>query len=187
MRILVVEDDRLLARRMAREILDMGDEVIGPFAGANEAMPCPGQVDAAILGMKPGEAHSFRIADSLRERGIPFLFLTGHDPHPVPSRFRNEKVYSKPGPAWILLRDLRHRHAIRLARSASVTIEEVVREMLAKAQRVMRERAPAERLVEAVLKTAIKAPRHAETGEEMRCWLFRLLEEELKLRRRHFH
>lgn len=68
-----------------------------------------------------------------------------------------------------------------------MTIEEVVREMLAEAQRVMRERAPAERLVEAVLKTALKAPRHAEAGEEMRCWLFRLLEEELKLRRRYFH
>lgn len=76
-----------------------GWTVIGPFASNAAAMEAvDSQVfSAAVLDLDLGEALSVPTAMLLREREIPFLFMTGHDAAAViPDEFQGERCLVKP-------------------------------------------------------------------------------------------
>ncbi|UFM66918.1 response regulator (plasmid) [Paracoccus sp. MA] len=187
MRILVVEDDYFLAEQLTTEILELGDSVVGPFADVHDAILCDDRIEAAILDVKLGDETSFCIADSLKSSGIPFLFLTGGHHELVPPRFRDARIYSKPSHARPMLHDLHAQHD-RLPVRPSESIETIVVDMLVQAQRVMPDRASAERLVEAALKSAVAMTERGQAEQELKAWLLRLLGKEYaKRRRRHLN
>jgi DNA-binding response OmpR family regulator len=97
-RILVVEDEALIAMDLARVVRRAGCEVVGPAGRVEEALRlAAGQpIDAAILDVNLGGEESFGVADALARRGVPFAFLTGYDGTVLPGRFRGRLVIRKP-------------------------------------------------------------------------------------------
>ncbi len=100
MRILVVEDEYLVAMAVESALITLGFEVLGPFptieqtlAGLN-AGPAP---DGAILDLNLRGRSSMPIAEVLRARDIPFVFATGYEVEPsVCSRFPSASWLRKP-------------------------------------------------------------------------------------------
>src|ERR1044072_7855955 len=79
MRILIVEDDYLLAAALAAEMQARGAEGIGPAATLAEALGAVERhwLDRAVLDVDLGGETSCRIADLLDSAGIPHLIATG--------------------------------------------------------------------------------------------------------------
>ena len=76
-RILVVEDEYLLADDLNNALADAGAHVLGPAASVEDATALIGNeatIDAAILDVNLRGDMVFPLADALRERGIPFAF-----------------------------------------------------------------------------------------------------------------
>ncbi len=79
-RILVVEDEALIAFEIEEVIKDAGGVVAGPFATGDEALRLieNENISAAILDMQLWEDTSLPIARRLADKNIPFLFYTAH-------------------------------------------------------------------------------------------------------------
>ena len=98
-RVLVVEDDYLLAQDLLEELLRCGAQVMGPVASVAEALallqssPPPYM---AILDIKLGDGLVYPVADALRARGVPFIFATAYDRCDIPRAFADVTVAQKP-------------------------------------------------------------------------------------------
>jgi DNA-binding response OmpR family regulator len=79
-RILVVEDEALIAFEIEEVIKDAGGVVAGPFATVDEALRLieNENISAAILDMQLWEDTSLPIVRRLADKNIPFLFYTAH-------------------------------------------------------------------------------------------------------------
>lgn len=79
-RILIVEDEALIALELEQTVLDLGYEVIGPAASNDEALQLVAshRPDAALLDMNLGRETSERSAMELFRLGVPFLYCTGY-------------------------------------------------------------------------------------------------------------
>jgi len=99
MRVLVVEDNFLIADAIA-DVLDKGGiKVVGPVPTLREGLSIArsAAIDGAVLDIKLTDGHCFGIATILRLRQIPFIFLTGYDPDElVPEIFRSHHALQKP-------------------------------------------------------------------------------------------
>jgi CheY-like chemotaxis protein len=96
-RVLVVEDNALIALELESTLLDRGVTVVGPFASVAAALPSVGNgLDGAVLDINLGDEDVFPVADALTDAGIPFLFLTGHSDSKLPGRHRARPVLRKP-------------------------------------------------------------------------------------------
>ncbi len=107
LRILVVEDDFLLALRLETLLGDAGYDVVGPAARLDQALTLIENepVDAAILDVNLNGTLVFPLADALARQGAPFLFLTAYsDDHVYPKHLRGRPRLGKPqGDNGILL------------------------------------------------------------------------------------
>ena len=97
-RLLVVEDDYLVAMEIAWALERAGAEVIGPAPTVEAAPDALEQTapDGAILDINLGAKMAFSVADALLARGIPSIFATGYDAHVIFSRFVPVKRCEKP-------------------------------------------------------------------------------------------
>lgn len=79
-RILVVEDEGLIAMLIGDAILDEGGVVVGPAPNLDRALALARDegIDAAVLDCNLAGQLSDPVADILVTRGIPFLFATGY-------------------------------------------------------------------------------------------------------------
>lgn len=77
-RILIVEDDFLVATGLARHMTRLGFEVLGPFARIEDAYLAREDADLAILDFNLGDHSSIDLAHALVERNTPILFVTGY-------------------------------------------------------------------------------------------------------------
>lgn len=81
-KILVVDDQFLLALEIADIIEDQGHEVLGPYSTVDQALSHVERdpPDTAILDINMGEGQTTEpIARALKERNVPFAFLTGYN------------------------------------------------------------------------------------------------------------
>ena len=80
MRILVVEDEPLLAMASADLLADSGCTVAGPVSSVKQGMRLIEQeaIDGAILDINLRGEMVFPLADALAERSIPFVYVTGY-------------------------------------------------------------------------------------------------------------
>jgi DNA-binding response OmpR family regulator len=78
--ILLAEDDMLIAFDIIDFLKSAGCEVIGPFAGASEALTAAAthNIDLAVLDINLRGEAVWPVVEVLRERGVQFLFLTGY-------------------------------------------------------------------------------------------------------------
>ncbi|RYC28853.1 response regulator [Lichenibacterium minor] len=126
MHVLVVEDEALLADVMADELEAFGIVPLGPcpsVASAMEAIRDSARLDGALLNVQLRGELLFPIADELRLRGIPFVFVTGNDPT-VTQGYPDAPVHSKPAEIAdvlaslaALIRERRERSAASPARA----------------------------------------------------------------------
>jgi DNA-binding response OmpR family regulator len=78
-RVLVVEDEAVIALDLKAILEEAGATVIGPartLLAASE-LAASGDLAAAILDVQLGDGTVFPVACMLADRGIPFLFHTG--------------------------------------------------------------------------------------------------------------
>ena len=80
-RILIVEDEALLALELQLAFEDEGAEVLGPALSlmtALETVAHAREIDFAVLDVDIAGEEVYPIAEILLQRGVPFLFHTGH-------------------------------------------------------------------------------------------------------------
>lgn len=97
-RVLVVEDEPLVAMEMEMILRDLGCEVAGPAATLAEALRLAATVrglDAAVLDINLGGQGSFPVADLLAGLGVPVLFASGYSQLP-PGRVGTAPLLRKP-------------------------------------------------------------------------------------------
>jgi CheY-like chemotaxis protein len=77
-RVLVVEDDALVALDLQCLLREAGYRVVGPAATIEEAerLIARGSIDGAVLDVQVQGLVPVAFADSLADRGIPFIWLT---------------------------------------------------------------------------------------------------------------
>ena len=88
MRILIAEDELLLADELAHFFASVGATVVGPVPAVAAARLHLDRVDAAVLDINLKDGTVFPIADELFLMGVPFVFFSGMDANSVPDRFR---------------------------------------------------------------------------------------------------
>lgn len=98
-RILVVEDN-FLAAEVVRDMLETsGCAVVGPVGRVDDALRLAEQeeLDAAVLDVNLNGEWCFPVARMLRQRGVPFIFLTGYDDTAIiPAELRPARRLGKP-------------------------------------------------------------------------------------------
>jgi CheY-like chemotaxis protein len=99
-RVLVLEDETLVSMMVEDMLLDLGCEVLGPFAKLDQALEFVGQadggIDAALLDVNLGGIRSFPMAEALADKGVPFVFTTGYDESGLPDAWRGRPTLRKP-------------------------------------------------------------------------------------------
>ena len=98
-RVLVAEDEYLLASKMVAAFAELGVETIGPVGTVKRALDLVehgGRLDGAVLDIKLRDGVVFPVAEALRARGVPFVFTTGYNKHAIPDRYQDVARYEKP-------------------------------------------------------------------------------------------
>jgi CheY-like chemotaxis protein len=110
-RILVVEDEMLVAALLEDRLAALGCRVIGPATAVADALELlkTEEVDAAVLDVNIGGEKVFPVADALAARNIPFLFATAYGAGGVVEPHNRRDVLDKPYQARAL------EHALRSA------------------------------------------------------------------------
>jgi CheY-like chemotaxis protein len=97
-RLLIVEDEVLIAMDLEVMVQQLGCTVLGPFASPDKAI-CSvrdNRIAGAVLDINLGGARVWSVAEVLEELGIPFALASGYSTNEVPERFRSHAVLSKP-------------------------------------------------------------------------------------------
>lgn len=97
-RILIVEDEALLAIHLEDLLTGLGHRVIAIATRIDRALVLAreSEIDIAILDVNVAGSQSFGTADILRGRGIPFVFATGYGIEGLLEGYRHEPTLRKP-------------------------------------------------------------------------------------------
>lgn len=97
-RVLIVEDQAILAFEMQTLLQQIGCEVVGPVGNLNQALEAARteRLDGAVLDVNLDGEPVYPVADILHERQIPFLLATGYGIEALPERFLRCPVLEKP-------------------------------------------------------------------------------------------
>lgn len=97
-RLLVVEDEALVAMLVEDALLDAGFTVIGPAATVEEALGLLRHElpDVVVLDLNLAGETSTPIADELAARGIPYVIATGYGASGLPPGHQHALVLAKP-------------------------------------------------------------------------------------------
>lgn len=81
---------------MAAALAAQGSSVIGPFPRVDDGVRAVDEyVEAAILDIRLDNDLIYDVADMLRSRNVPLIFVTGYDDM-VPERFKRVRKVVKP-------------------------------------------------------------------------------------------
>ena len=97
-RVLVVEDESLVAMLIEDMLSDMGYEVVAVAARFDQALEAARTIgaDLAILDLNLAGTRTDAVAEVLRARGIPFMFATGYGAAGVTAEWSHVPVVQKP-------------------------------------------------------------------------------------------
>jgi CheY-like chemotaxis protein len=104
-RILVVEDEALIAMDLQALLEEAGYRVLGPANSCEAALAIidKDEPDVALLDVNLGRTDAFGVAAVLAERKTQVIFLTGHTAHKLPQAHRHLPLVSKPYLPQVLL------------------------------------------------------------------------------------
>ncbi len=98
LRILVVEDEMMVAMLMEDMLQDLGHLPVGPAARLEAGMEMASSeiLDLGILDVNLAGVKSFPIANLLTARGIPLIFATGYGRNGLDDLYPGVPVIAKP-------------------------------------------------------------------------------------------
>lgn len=98
MRVLVLEDEFLIAMMTESLLIELGVEVVGPVGDAATAMALieDDGLDGALLDINLEDGDSFDVARRLCQDEVPFAFVTGNKAKVLPEDLRDTKRVVKP-------------------------------------------------------------------------------------------
>lgn len=97
-RLLIVEDETMVAMLLEEMLLDLGCQVVGPARTVDMALATieSEKFDGAIVDVNLRGTRADPIAAALKDRGVPFVFATGYGQAGIDERFMDVPVIQKP-------------------------------------------------------------------------------------------
>src|SRR5581483_2284668 len=97
-RILVVEDEMLIAMMIEEILMDLDCVIVGPASRVDAAVQLAKTepLDAAILDVSIRGGKVYPVAEQLLARGIPFIFASGYGDWALPEAFQTQPRLTKP-------------------------------------------------------------------------------------------
>jgi DNA-binding response OmpR family regulator len=97
-RVLLLEDEALLAMLIEDMLLEMGFDAVDVFASLPEALAKAegSEFEMAILDVNVGGLTSYPLADVLKARNVPFFFATGYGRDTLTDDYANIPTLQKP-------------------------------------------------------------------------------------------
>ena len=98
-RILVVEDEYLVAMSLAEALQDAGSIVLGPVPSVDKAIKTiesEPHIDGAVVDVNLGGMLAYPVADLLIAKKIPFVFTSGYEDNLLRERYSQVKNCPKP-------------------------------------------------------------------------------------------
>jgi len=96
LRILLAEDEYLVARALKSYLNDAGATVVGPAASVRDSIRLleANPLSGAILDIRLGQELAYSVADRLNASQVPFVFYSG-DCSRIPERYANVRCIEK--------------------------------------------------------------------------------------------
>lgn len=97
-RVLVVEDETLIAVLIEEALQELGCVVVGPVGRLDDALRLAGDeaLDAAILDVTIRGGYVYPVAERLIGRNVPFVFASGYGDWALPETLRDRPRLTKP-------------------------------------------------------------------------------------------
>ncbi len=98
-RVLIVEDESLVAMLLETILADLGCDVVGPESNIEDGLNVASgtaPLDAALLDVNVAGREIFTVAEALKARGVPFVFSTGYGEAGLPEHWRGNPTVQKP-------------------------------------------------------------------------------------------
>jgi CheY-like chemotaxis protein len=98
-RVLIVEDESLVAMLIETILEDLGGEAVSPLASVEDALAFledRPSLDAALLDVNLAGRQVFPVAEALQASGVPFVFSTGYGEGGLPEEWRGRPTVQKP-------------------------------------------------------------------------------------------
>ena len=97
-RILIVEDEAMIALLIQDVLANLASEVVGPAARIDTALALAvaEPIDLAVLDLNLAGELVYPVAEALAGRGIPFVFITGDGQIGIAERWRDRPSLPKP-------------------------------------------------------------------------------------------
>ena len=97
-RVMIVEDEPLVAMAMSELMAELGMTVIGPFGNVGQAIAAlkDNSVSAALIDINLAGELVYPLADRLMADNVPFAFVTGYGSESIDRRYANVRVLQKP-------------------------------------------------------------------------------------------
>jgi CheY-like chemotaxis protein len=98
-RVLLVEDEAMIAMLLEDMLGDLGCQVVGPaydLAPAKALVAGEQPIDVAILDVNVAGQPVFEVADSLKARGVPIVYSSGYGESGLREADRGAPVLMKP-------------------------------------------------------------------------------------------
>lgn len=100
LRILLVEDEALVAMMIEDMLQGMGCTVVGIAGSVTEGLAFAAdtdlELDGAVLDVNLGGEKVFPVAQRLKTRGVPFIFSTGYGAAGIVEEFALTPILAKP-------------------------------------------------------------------------------------------
>ena len=96
--IMLVEDEPLIAMMLEDMISGIGHSIVGPFSRISDALASleTTKLSGAVLDLNLNGELTYPLADALRERGVPLIFISGYDSAAVDARYSSVPLLRKP-------------------------------------------------------------------------------------------
>lgn len=193
-RVLVAEDNYLIAAEVAEALQGAGATIVGPLPSLGQlkrsAHSCA--VDAAVLDIRLGKELVFPAADILVQSSVPLVFFSGYDDIVIPERFTASiRVSKSTGLEGLVAAVFDQRFAVAaasdLAGEFAFGIVDLLPELRWIARRLEGDRDAADGLVELTLEAALASLERGSWSDTPRAYLRRLLAKIHEQRARKLH
>jgi CheY-like chemotaxis protein len=108
-RILVVEDEYMIAEEVVADLAGAGVDVLGPVPSVSNALDlivAADLIDGALLDVNLGAEPIWPVVDALLARRVPVLLATGYDASAIPQAYAHLPRCEKPAIGKELVRAL---------------------------------------------------------------------------------
>jgi len=98
-RILIVEDESIIAEELEESFAEIGAVVVGPVPSIDRALEliaATPRIDAALIDVSLDGELAYPVIDALEARNVPFVLMSGYEDHVLRSRYPRARNCQKP-------------------------------------------------------------------------------------------